>query len=1193
MMKCRRFRVVWSLFAACLVSTGCLSEEEEAVPKVDYGQSVVQSEVGKATAPQAPYDPNRAFNQLDRDGDQALDLSEFSQGARTQQARTRESHVFRAVDRDQDGRVSPDEFTNRPPEADYRNKDTDSDGMMSFAEFRTRDMGWASEEHAKRVFTLTDRDDSGTLDLNEFRTRPSEVWFARTDRNGDDLLSLAEYEAVNGGLVQNGRSKLVFGLLDQDSDGKLALTEFVNSPPEESFYKRDRDADDALSLIEFSVWCTTEEDRSSAAAAFEAKDCDENGLMSLTEFKLSPAEANFRRLDSDGDGKLGLEEFAAEDSTAEALARATRVFSVRDANEDGSLSREEYDATSNAVTFFERDADGDGSWDAEEFHRADMAKASPEWALRTFEIMDRNDDGKMSLEERSGRAWFMFIDVDENGSLSEAEYGGFNPWLIDIGHCKTVFDLMDRDKDGGVSHDEFNNKPPEVEFLKRDRSGDSMLSLEEFMTLIASNEKTPAVMKAFNEKDSNRDGRLSIQEYLATPEERQFRAIDTDGDGALSVTEYMATDEASGSESYVQGVFKARDGNGDGMLQPAEYRATSPAIAFAKKDLDGDGTWNVEEFHQADMVKASSEWARRTFEIMDRNKDGKMSPDEQSARTDEVWFMLIDADESESVTPEEYGAFNSWLVKLGHAKTICGYIDRNGDGIIEMAEFTNKPPEVEFLKRDSSGNSMLSLKEFLTRSRGKERIAADTAVFLAKDADGNGELSVEEYLASPEQSRFRKLDSNKDGVLDSKEYASAVEAPADESHAARVFKARDANGDEQLQFEEFVADGTAIRFAKLDGDGDSRLNQEEYLAGKTGDAVIRLERDLFPLRDSDGDGHLTESEFTSTSPAIAFRIKDLNGDGAMDLDEFHRGDMPDASAPCARRAFEATDTDDSGAIEPEEIRTRPAQAWFARMDTNLDDNLSQEEFAASNASIVRTKRVKPLLALMDVNGDGNITEAEYCLDSPEIVFIRKDENGDGKLQFNEYSVWSGTPEKLAQAKAEFDRRDIDKDESLTFREYMVRAEEIDFWAFDGDGDHRLSLEEFCLSPTLVAGVSGNAPVDAVTDLSQFPQDGIAWQRLFATVDTNGDGLVAFDEFRRKPLKWRFLRLDVDGDGAISLAELSTIDGIPDISKSLGALIHHRDLDENQSVTLQEFLGEAEPVKADEVQPSSRSEAATE
>ena len=59
----------------------------------------------------------------------------------------------------------------------------------------------------------------------------------------------------------------------------------------------------------------------------------------------------------------------------------------------------------------------------------------------------------------------------------------------------------------------------------------------------------------------------------------------------------------------------------------------------------------------------------------------------------------------------------------------------------------------------------------------------------------------------------------------------------------------------------------------------------------------------------------------------------------------------------------------------------------------------------------------------------------------------------------------------------------------------------------------------------------------------------------------------------------FLRLDVDGDGVISLTELAKIDGIPDVSKSLGLLIQRRDLDENQKVTLQEFLGMAGSAKS--------------
>ncbi len=340
-MKCRHFRVAWSLFAVSLVLTGCLSKEE-AVPKVDYGESVKRTEVGKATAPQAPYDPNRVFNQLDRDGDQTLDVSEFSRDAGTKQARTRKTHVFRALDRDQDGRVSSDELRNLSPEADYRDKDKDSNGVMSFEEFCAGEMSWARPEHAKRVFELADRDDSGTLALDEFGNRPPEAWFARTDQDGDDFLSLAEYGVANGELVLTGRSKLVFDLIDRDHDGKMALLEFIHPPMEEGFYKRDRDGDDALSLIEFSIWCNTEEERGAMEAAFKEKDYDENGLMSLTEFKLSPAEVSFRRLDSDRDGKLGLEEFAARDPTAEAMARAIRVFSVKDANKNGSLSREEY-----------------------------------------------------------------------------------------------------------------------------------------------------------------------------------------------------------------------------------------------------------------------------------------------------------------------------------------------------------------------------------------------------------------------------------------------------------------------------------------------------------------------------------------------------------------------------------------------------------------------------------------------------------------------------------------------------------------------------------------------------------------------------------------------------------------------------------------------------------------------------------
>ena len=171
---------------------------------------------------------------------------------------------------------------------------------------------------------------------------------------------------------------------------------------------------------------------------------------------------------------------------------------------------------------------------------------------------------------------------------------------------------------------------------------------------------------------------------------------------------------------------------------------------------------------------------------------------------------------------------------------------------------------------------MLSLKEFLARSKGKERIAADTEVFHAKDADGNDELSVEEYLASPGTEPVSET-RHQQGTAPwtPRNTHPRQKHPQINPTRERVFAARDANDDEQLQFEEFMADSVAVRFAKLDGDGDSRLNHDEYLADKTDDAVVRLERDLFVLRDSDEDGHLTESEFVSKPQTVVFRIKDF------------------------------------------------------------------------------------------------------------------------------------------------------------------------------------------------------------------------------------------------------------------------------------------------------------------------------
>ncbi len=847
-----------------------------------------------------------------------------------------------------------------------------------------------------------------------------------------------------------------------------------------------------------------------------------------------------------------------------------------DGEKEEQWTYEEMQANAAAIAFAKKDLNGDGSWNVEELHQALMAEASPEWARRTFEIMDKNGDGKLSREEESNRSsdvWFMLIDGNEDGAVSEIEYSRFNSWLVKTGHSGTIVRLMDRDGDGSLSLDEFSDKPPEVEFYKRDSNGDSMLSPAEFLSRCKTEEQLIANTKVFQAKDFDGDGELSVEEYSTSPKQRQFRTFDCDGDGALSLAEYGALDEVAASEAYAERLFQVRDVNGDGKLDMDELHAGSPAIEFAKKDLNGDGGWNADEFRLSDMPDASPEWAARTFEIMDRNGDGKM---DLAERRNRAWFMFIDADEDGNMTEAEYGGFNPWLVEIGHCKTILDLMDKDDDGTVSLAEYDSKPPEVEFYKKDRSSDSVLSLEEFLASSNGDERIAADTKRFHAKDFDGDGAMSVEEYLLSPVEGRFRKIDSDQDGTLSLAEYGALEEVATSQASAKRVFKARDANGDGRLSLDEFRANSTSIEFARQDTDGDGQLTAQEYVAGKPDDAAA-LERDVFRLRDGDEDERLSLAEFRSTSRAVDFRRNDRDGDGGLDLSEYRQADMAEASAEWVERTFRIMDQDGDDRISMSELHKRSSEGWFAWMDANLDGILSGEEFAAKNGSFVETGRLEPLLVLMDVNGDGDVSEEEYCTPSEEVNFVRRDSNGDGKLGFDEYSVWTSTPAEAEEARSELDRRDLDKDDCLSFRELSIGPQNADFWLFDQDDDAKLGFEEFRLSDDRSEASprpeqeGGNKQTDQTTR----PRDRKAWQTFFNSVDANHDGQIAVDEFLRQPRHWRFRRLDVDDDGVITAAGFAQAPEIPDLADRTAAFIAQRDADKDEKLTVEEFVGTVE------------------
>ncbi|PWL33644.1 MAG: calcium-binding protein [Marivita sp. XM-24bin2] len=106
------------------------------------------------------------------------------------------------------------------------------------------------------------------------------------------------------------------------------------------------------------------------AAAFAELDANDDGTVSAEEFA---ARANrFARIDTNGDGVLTAEELAAA-GEERAARRAERMIARLDTNGDGALSEDEIKSRRDPSRMFEHlDANDDGMVSSEEFAEARM-----------------------------------------------------------------------------------------------------------------------------------------------------------------------------------------------------------------------------------------------------------------------------------------------------------------------------------------------------------------------------------------------------------------------------------------------------------------------------------------------------------------------------------------------------------------------------------------------------------------------------------------------------------------------------------------------------------------------------------------------------------------------------------------------------------------------------------------------------
>ncbi len=197
--------------------------------------------------------------------------------------------------------------------------------------------------------------------------------------------------------------------------------------------------------------------------------------------------------------------------------------------------------------------------------------------------------------------------------------------------------LADTDKDGFISKTEFDAMPriqklPQEKsqnlFKRLDKDTDGRLSREELALLGKPRDGKDAPMKRLWELDSDKSGGISLEEFKAgqvfmkLPPEKQkevFQRLDTDGDGVISPKDRPVHP------------FKNPDGKphlkrGDGE-RPED--GGGPDQINRKLDLNGDGALSFGEFRTGPAVRNLSEDQQEDrFEILDRNSDHKISPED-------------------------------------------------------------------------------------------------------------------------------------------------------------------------------------------------------------------------------------------------------------------------------------------------------------------------------------------------------------------------------------------------------------------------------------------------------------------------------------------------------------------------------------------------------------------------------------
>jgi Ca2+-binding EF-hand superfamily protein len=213
----------------------------------------------------------------------------------------------------------------------------------------------------------------------------------------------------------------------------------------------------------------------------------------------------------------------------------------------------------------------------------------------------------------------------------------------------------------------------------------------------------PRLAERLKEMDTNKDGAISLDEFLAR-REGGFARLDKNGDGFIDASDIAAT--AKENVDYrIKRFLKDFDTDRDGKVTKEEFAARAKD-RFAMRDLDSDGVIGPEDLPPGKRDRAM------------RKKEGAEKEGTKEEGKGRGWFSLERL--------------------MGRTDKRFARLDQNGDGVIDAADF---------------------------EAASAERVAYQAKRMMKRfDADGDGKISKAEFERFAKE-RFTRLDLDDDGKI--------------------------------------------------------------------------------------------------------------------------------------------------------------------------------------------------------------------------------------------------------------------------------------------------------------------------------------------------------------------------------------------------------------------------------------------